>query len=247
MHERAGKTSKLSDVKTSVDAAEFLSLLRGKVRYDELSKQLGLSPPVISRYVKGKVLPHPERARRIISLAGKKALSEMVRSKILRGRDNIYDMTPMIYDVTLQRFIAKLVFQEFKDSQVDCVLTAETAGVPLTVQVANELGVGVVIAKKTKELGVENFLEERVVFSPSVVEYLYVPRNAIKKDDGVLIVDDIMRTGITVETLTKLVSRFRARTVGIYSAVAFGDAAEKLGRRLSFRCPVRSLVNLPEH
>jgi adenine/guanine phosphoribosyltransferase-like PRPP-binding protein len=52
---------------------------------------------------------------------------------------------------------------------------------------------------------------------------LYVPKAAIKKKDSVLIIDDVVRTGETVQALVDLVRNQRADIAGIYVLVTVGD------------------------
>ena len=52
---------------------------------------------------------------------------------------------------------------------------------------------------------------------------LYVPKTAIKKKDSVLIIDDVVRTGETVQALVDLVRNQRADIAGIYVLVTVGD------------------------
>ncbi len=85
------------------------------------------------------------------------------------------------------------------------VLTMEVDGVPLAVEVADEFNVNVAIAKSEKDQDIEDFYEQRVVYSPDSMKYLYLAKNSIKKGEHVLIVDDFIQSGITIDALVKLV------------------------------------------
>jgi adenine/guanine phosphoribosyltransferase-like PRPP-binding protein len=62
-------------------------------------------------------------------------------------------------------------------------------GIPLAVLLADRLGVKLVIAKKTREGGVREFIEEVYVPDKSaMVISLYLPRDAFKRGSCVLIV-----------------------------------------------------------
>ena len=52
---------------------------------------------------------------------------------------------------------------------------------------------------------------------------LYIPKDAFKRRDSVLIVDDMIKTGETQAALVNLVRRARAEVSGIYSLISVGD------------------------
>jgi adenine/guanine phosphoribosyltransferase-like PRPP-binding protein len=105
------------------------------------------------------------------------------------------------------------------------VLTAAVDGIPLATMVANALGVDLIIAKRNKEVGVPAFLEETYVLRDSgVTMTLYVPKDAFKRRDSVLVVDDMIKTGETQAALINLVKKARAEVSGVYSLIAVGDS-----------------------
>ena len=90
--------------------------------------------------------------------------------------------------------------------------------------VANSLGVDLLIAKRNKEVGVPAFLEETYVLRDSgVTMTLYIPKDAFKKRDSVLIVDDMIKTGETQAALVNLVKKAKAEVSGFYSLIAVGE------------------------
>jgi len=105
------------------------------------------------------------------------------------------------------------------------ILTAAVDGIPLAAMVANALGVDLIIAKRNKEVGVPAFLEETYVLRDSgVTMTLYIPKDAFKRRDSVLIVDDMMKTGDTPAALINLVKKARAEVSGIYTLIAVGES-----------------------
>ena len=235
---------KLTEIKKRIFAVDILRLLKDKYTYKKLSKLVNLSPTVLSRYINGHILPNSEKSERIIEMFKEKYLLEILRGKISE-KEGAYNLTQVHYDVNLQQLIAKLIFHEFDLVKVDKVLTAAADGIPLAVQVGNEFNVKIVIAKKGKEVGVEKFLEEKAIFSPVLFKTFYIPKGSIRTGENVLIVDDIMRTGATIEALVKLVEKSRARVVGIFTIFSTQDSIKKLKRKLRLRCKVKSLINLP--
>jgi len=80
------------------------------------------------------------------------------------------------------------------------------------------------IAKRNKEVGVPAFLEETYALRDSgVTMTLYLPKDALKRRDSVLIVDDMIKTGETQVALVNFVKKSRAEVSGVYSLIAVGE------------------------
>jgi adenine/guanine phosphoribosyltransferase-like PRPP-binding protein len=108
------------------------------------------------------------------------------------------------------------------------------------------LGVNLALAKKTREAGVSKFHE--VDFShrtTGVIQTLYLPKNELTTKDRVLIVDDIIRTGVTQSALVRLVQKSNAILVGIFSIVSIGAGWKKEIKTVTEAIP-DVLVNVPE-
>jgi adenine/guanine phosphoribosyltransferase-like PRPP-binding protein len=117
-------------------------------------------------------------------------------------------------------------------------------GIPLATMVSNALGVNLVVAKRNKEVGVKAFLEETYALRDSGVTItLYIPKEAIKKRDSVLIVDDMIKTGETQAALLNLVRKAKAEISGIFSLIAVGEEWKKK-LKPSGDCPVEVITYL---
>jgi adenine phosphoribosyltransferase len=236
--------SRVAEVKARISSVELLATLKQNYSYRELSSILGLSAPILSRYVRGHVLPSSARSEKFVAVFREKLLRKIVNNRIRLTRDGAYDLTELISDVALLRQIAKVVYSEFGLSQVQKVLTMQVDGVPLAVEIAGEFNVNVAIAKEQRDTAAEDFYEQRVVYSLDSVKYLYLAKSAIKKGDHVLIVDDMVRSGITIDALAKLTEKSRARLVGIFAIASMDQSLAKLKERLNLNCPVEAIVNL---
>ena len=95
----------------------------------------------------------------------------------------------------------------------------------MATMVANSLGVNLILAKRNKEVGVKAFLEETYILGKDsgVTVTLFIPKDAIRKRDSVLIVDDMIKSGETQEALAHLVKKAKAEVSGIFSLIAVGD------------------------
>ncbi len=221
-----------------------MATLKKSYSYKELSASLGLSAPILSRYVRGHVLPSAARSEKFIATFREKLLRKMVVDQVRVTSDGSYDISAVVSNVGLLRQIAKVVYSEFNLVTVDRVVTVGVDGVPLAVEVAGEFNANIAVARSEKELGVEEFLEQKVVYSPSSVKYLYLPRSSIKKGEHVLVVDDMVRSGTTIEALTRLTEKARAKIVGVFAIASVDQSMQKLKGRVGLTCPIESLVVL---
>jgi len=233
-------------VKTRISSVELLATLKKSYSYRELSSILGLSAPILSRYVRGHVLPSASRSEKFIATFRERLLRKIVTDQVRITADGSYDISGVTSNVGLLRQVAKVVYSEFSLVPVEKVLTMEVDGIPLAVEVAGEFNVNLAVARAEKDLGVEEFFEQKVVYSPSSVKYLYLPKNAIKKGEHILVVDDMVRSGTTIEALARLAEKARAKIVGIFMIASLDQSVQKLKSRLGLTCQIESLVTLEQ-
>lgn len=233
------------DLKLRLMTIELLRTAKKQYTYRELSGKTGLPVTVLSRYAKGHVLPNTERARLLWRTLSKMVgLHVELRRRIVFNKEGYFDNTKIIGDFNLLRQASHHALATFAGKRVTKVLTAAVDGIPLATMVCNSLGVNLAIAKWTKEVGVPAFLEETYVLRDSgVTMTLYLPKDAIKRRDSILIVDDMIKTGETQAALVNLVHKARAEISGVYALIAVGNEWQKK-ISLPKGCPVEVVTKL---
>jgi len=213
------------DLKFRLMTIELLRTAKKRYTYRELSTKTGLPVTVLSRYAKGHVLPNMERAQQIWKILGKiVGLEEELRRRIQFNGKGYFDNTWIIGDFNILRQASNRALAKFAGKRVTKILTAAVDGIPLATMVANALGINLVIAKSSKEVGVPAFFEETYVLGSSgVTMTLYIPRGALRRRDSVLIVDDAIESGETQAALISLVDKAKAEVSGVYSLIAIGN------------------------
>jgi adenine phosphoribosyltransferase len=213
------------------------------ITYRELASKTGLPVTVLSRYAKGHVLPNTSRAKQLWKVLTKLVgLETELRSRIKFDEDGYFDNTEIVGDYNILQQAANHALANFAGRRVTKILSAAVDGIPLATMVANALGVNLVVAKRNKEVGVKAFLEETYVLKGSgVTMTLYIPKEAIKKRDSVLVVDDMIKTGETQAALVNLVRKAKAEMSGLFSLVAVGDEWKRV-LKLSGECPVEVIT-----
>ena len=220
------------DLKLRLMTIELLRTAKYKknITYRELSSKTGLPVTVLSRYAKGHVLPNTTRAKQLWRVLNKiVGLETELRSRIKFDDTGYFDNTEIIGDFNILQQAANYALANFAGKRVTKVITAAVDGVPLATMVANSLGVNLIVAKKNKEVGVKAFLDETYILGKDsgVTVTLFIPREAVKKRDSVLVVDDMIKSGETQEALVNLVKKAKAEISGVFSLIAVGDEWKK--------------------
>ena len=224
------------DLKLRLMTIELLKTAKYKrnITYRELSSKTGLPVTVLSRYAKGHVLPNTTRAKQLWRVLTKLVgLETELRSRIKFDETGYFDNTEIVGDYNILQQAANHALANFAGKRVTKIITAAVDGVPLATMVANALGVNLIVAKRNKEVGVKAFLDETYILGKDsgVTVTLYIPKEAIKKRDSVLVVDDMIKSGETQEAMVSLVRKAKAEISGVFSLIAVGDEWKK---RLKF-------------
>ena len=216
--------TRVRELKYRMMITDLLKVASESYTYQELSEVLGLSPPILSRYMRGHVLPSYSRAKGLYErLTEITDIKEALKKRIMFDEDGYFDNTPLVSEITWLKIMANYAMEKFAGRRVTKVLTAAVDGIPCSTLVANLLDIDLLVAKDSKEVGIEDFIEETYIPRGSAIKkMLYLPKTSIKKKDSVLIIDDVVRTGETVKALVDLVRNQRADIAGIYVLVTVG-------------------------
>lgn len=243
---KVGNTSRILDLKYKLMTIELLNLAKNYYTYRELSQMIGLPETVLSRYVKGHVLPTIERAESMNRVLQKiLRLDEELQKRIQLDDYSYFDNTRIIGDTLFLERAVQYAVDKFAGKRITKVITSAVDGIPLATLLAHRLGVKLVIAKKDREVGVREFIEEVYVLSNTAVTVTqYVPRGYIRKGDSVLIVDDVIDSGKSQDALIRIVERARAEVIGIFALVAVGEEWKDCLAEYT-QCPVEIILQLP--
>jgi adenine phosphoribosyltransferase len=217
--------TRVRELKYRMMITDLLKVASESHTYQELSNYLGLSPPILSRYMRGHVLPSYDRAQGLYEkLMEITNIREELKKRISFDEEGYFDNTPLVSEITWLKIMSNYALEKFAGRRVTKVLTAAVDGIPVSTLVSNLLEVDLIVAKDRKEVGINDFVEQSYIPKGSAIrQTLYVPRAAIRKRDSVLIIDDVVRTGETVKALVDLVVDQKADVAGIYVLVTVGD------------------------
>ena len=123
------------------------------------------------------------------------------------------DITPLLANTTAFRHSLDKMITPFTDRVIDCVAAVEARGFIFGSAIAAKLGVGFVPIRKKGKLP---FRTTSVTYDLEYgVDTLEIHTDAIKQGQKVLLVDDLLATGGTMQAAAKLVEKLGAEVVGI--------------------------------
>lgn len=117
-----------------------------------------------------------------------------------------------------------------KCPEFDVILTAESKGIPLGYEMSRQSGRPYVVARKSVKLYMKNPLSVTVKSITTANEqtlYLSAEKAEMIKGKNVLIVDDVISTGESLNALEKLVESAGGKTAAKSAVLAEGDAADR--------------------
>ena len=149
------------------------------------------------------------------------------------------DITPLLADAAGLALAVEMMVQPFRGGHVDIVVAAESRGFIFGTAVARELSAGFVPIRKPGRLPAGT--RQRKYALEYGTDALEIHEDAVSPGQKVLIVDDLLATGGTLEACCQLVSELD----GSIEAVSVLIELESLGGRERLRdCPVHSVMRL---
>jgi adenine phosphoribosyltransferase len=124
-----------------------------------------------------------------------------------------YDITTLLKDPEAFRASIDLLTAPFEDKKVDIVVGMESRGFIFSAPMAYQLDAGLVPVRKLGKLPAETVsVEYALEYGTNTLE---IHKDAIQPGQRVLIVDDLLATGGTVNGTVELVQRLKGEVVGL--------------------------------
>lgn len=123
------------------------------------------------------------------------------------------DITPLLKDPKIFQEITDLFTEKYKDQEIDYVVGVESRGFIFGAPLALNLGCGFIPARKKGKLPYTTIEESYDLEYGSATLELHT--DAIEKGKKVVIIDDLLATGGTVNAVAKLIERLGGDIVGI--------------------------------
>jgi adenine phosphoribosyltransferase len=145
-----------------------------------------------------------------------------------------YDITTLLKDPVAYKEAIDLMLEPYADDKIDIVVGMESRGFIFSAPMAYQLDAGLVPVRKLGKLPAETItVEYALEYGSNTLE---IHRDAINPGQRVLIIDDLLATGGTVQGTIELVERLKGEVVGLGFLVEldFLKGRDRLdGRRVS--------------
>lgn len=127
------------------------------------------------------------------------------------------------------RHVGRVIARQYIDKQIDAVMTVATKGVPIAQSVASYLNVPFVIVRRDSKITEGSTVSVNYVSGSSErIEKMELSKRSLKRGSHVLVVDDFMKGGGTVNGMKSMIEEFESELVGI---TVFAEGAFD-GRRM---------------
>lgn len=149
------------------------------------------------------------------------------KNRIIPG--NFIFMTDVMYNPEIIHKAGAILASSFSELNVDYIVTVETKGIPLAYEVAQNLGVQLVIVRR----------ENKVTEGPTVtinyvsgstgwIQNMSLSKRSMKKGSKCVFIDDFMKAGGTVLGIIDLLKEFESELLGIGVLVDNVETPKKL-------------------
>ncbi len=127
------------------------------------------------------------------------------------------------------RYVGRVIARQYIDKQIDAVMTVATKGVPIAQSVASYLNVPFVIVRRDSKITEGSTVSVNYASGSSErIEKMELSKRSLKRGSHVLVVDDFMKGGGTVNGMKSMIEEFESELVGI---TVFAEGAFD-GRRM---------------
>ncbi len=127
------------------------------------------------------------------------------------------------------QMLGRLLAQLYYDAAPQLVLTMETKGIPIAMMTAHMLDVPLVIARRDSRAYEGPAVKINYIAGGSgeKIETMALARRAVRPGQRVLIVDDFMKGGGTLQGMADMMGEFQAQVVGVGVMIATAQPQQK--------------------
>ncbi|TMU82946.1 pur operon repressor [Bacillus sp. BHET2] len=125
-------------------------------------------------------------------------------------------MTDLLGNPQLMKSVGKLLASAFAEKDIDVIMTVATKGIPIANAIASYLNVPVVIVRRDSRVTEGSTVSINYVSGSSKrIQSMVLSKRSLKEGSKVLVVDDFMKAGGTINGMKNLLDEFSATLSGI--------------------------------
>ncbi len=125
-------------------------------------------------------------------------------------------LSDLLGESELLRQVGRIISSKYLGKSIDAVMTVATKGVPIAQAVSYYLNVPFVIVRRDSKITEGSTVSVNYVSGSSErIEKMELSKRSLKRGSRVLVVDDFMKGGGTVNGMKSMIEEFEAELVGI--------------------------------
>jgi adenine phosphoribosyltransferase len=137
-----------------------------------------------------------------------------------------HDISTLFQNREAVKYVLKELSGRYKDQKIDCVVGIEARGFILGAMLSEILDCAFVMIRKPGKLPAETISEEyELEYGSDTVE---IHKDALKRGDKVLLVDDLVATGGTILAGIRLIEKLGAEIKGVLSIIDMPDLGGRM-------------------
>ncbi|NKE07852.1 MULTISPECIES: pur operon repressor [Mesobacillus] len=138
-------------------------------------------------------------------------------------------MNDILGNPAIVQEVGRLLASAFAEKDIEVVMTVATKGIPIAYAVASQLNVPVVIVRRDSKVTEGSTVSINYVSgSLKRIQTMVLSKRSLAEGSKVLIVDDFMKAGGTVNGMINLLEEFNAELAGIAVLVESENIEERL-------------------
>ncbi|ATH61080.1 MULTISPECIES: pur operon repressor [Staphylococcus] len=138
-------------------------------------------------------------------------------------------LSDLMGNPTLLNKVGKLIATLYMDQDLDAVVTIATKGISLANAVANVLNLPVVVIRKDNKVTEGSTVSINYVSgSTRKIETMVLSKRTLPENSNVLVVDDFMRAGGSINGVMNLMNEFKAHVKGVSVLVESKEVKQRL-------------------
>lgn len=148
-------------------------------------------------------------------------------------------------DIALLEEMGKEFHRRYADRPITKVLTLESSGIAIAYPVAKAFGVPLVFAKKSRSINLDGdlYVAEVESYTHKTTNKVIVSKKYLSPEDHVLIIDDFMANGCSMQGLISIVESADATVEGLGVAIekGFQEGGERM-RNLGYQLESLAII-----
>ena len=138
-------------------------------------------------------------------------------------------MTDILYSPSIAMNIGKIFATQFRNEEIDYVVTVETKGIPIAMMTAQAFDVPLVIIRKNPKITEGATISINYISgSTKKIQTMALSKKSVIEGSKVLIIDDFMKAGGTAKGMKDMMKEFKADVAGIGVLISTEEPKDKL-------------------